>query len=157
MYAKFIVGLQIVVVISFFVSLVGMVVCGNSRALHLLFTGIAALDIFMAAALVVEYVVRSYLESRPKGLQKYQFSMFEMFAWTAVFAILLGCYKIMGNVVWFVGFIALAILAIVLETRRYNAAARLPKPAQHYPASLPSAPNDATAESESKPNENESA
>ncbi len=158
MYVKFIEILRKLVVITFFASILGMILAGflaHSGAWTGMFALIAAVDCLAAVPLVVEYVIRSYFEVRPKGVRKYQFSLLEMFAATTLVAVLLSCYQLFGNEVVPLGLLALVVVAFIFEARRRRSGATVRNPNRDL-AAPPSHPsNEATTDSKANQYEDE--
>jgi len=157
MYATFVDNLRKIVAVVFAICGLGWVVCEN---LHVnpwagIFMIITIACFFAAIGLVAEYLVRSFLEVRPKGLQKYQFSLLEMFAAVTLFGVLLSCYKILGDAVWPLGIVFLAIVACIIEARRRSSAADAQDPLADAPDPRSRPPNRTTSDAESTMRENE--
>jgi hypothetical protein len=158
MYARFIDYLRKLVVFTFFASVFGMFVAyevANSREWFTLFAVIAGVDCLAAVPLVIEYVIRSYFEARPNGVQKYQFSLLELFAATTLFAVLLSCYKLLGNTVWPLGLSALVVVAYIVEVHRRKSGATVQNPSRDLAAPPTHPSSEATTESKATQNEHE--
>jgi hypothetical protein len=73
--------------------------------------GIATLACLTAAlGLFVEYLIRSWVETRNNGTKPYQFTLAEMLVATAALALLLGFFRIFG-----VAMIAVLVLIIIVS------------------------------------------
>jgi len=99
MYAKFIDSARRIIAAVFALSALGMLLSAivKSPEWFEAFVVIAAASLVAVFGVVAELLVRSYLEARATGMQKYQFSLLEMLVVTTVFAALLSCYKIIGT------------------------------------------------------------
>ena len=80
MYAKIIDNLRKTVACLFAVAGLGMTVCANLR--YYWWADVLGVVVFACLiatlGLVIEYIVRSWLEVRPQGLSAYQFSLREL-------------------------------------------------------------------------------
>jgi hypothetical protein len=111
MYANRIDTARKIVAVLFGVSGVGFALCVNLRyELGAAILGALALGCLLATlGLIIEYLVRSWVETRKSQMAVYQFSLSGMMALTAGVAVLLAIYRVLGP-----GSIALFVVAIVI-------------------------------------------
>jgi hypothetical protein len=102
----------------------GMVVCAHfrfHRAGAALLFGMGAC-VAAAFGFCIEYLVRSWLETRRNGTKFCQFTLAELLGFTAVVAVLLSLYRVLG-----VGLVVVLVLGVILagcdvESRRRRSA-----------------------------------
>jgi membrane protein implicated in regulation of membrane protease activity len=152
MYAKFIDNLRKIVALIFGISGIGLIVCGNpsllwSPLLATTFEFIVLACLITAFGLFVEYLIRSFLEVRPKGLAKYQFSLGESLIGMTLFAVLLSCHKILGDAFWPLVIVFLLFVACAVEFYRRKSEVVAKKP--DHALAAPS--NDVAGETSNAP------
>jgi hypothetical protein len=150
MYAKFVDYLRKLVVFSFIASVAGMILAVIAQSSHRWWFSvlliIAIVDCLAAVPLVVEFVIQSYLEREvlPKGVGKYQFSLFELLSATTLCAVLLSCYVVFGNRIWPFVLLALVVVAYVFEARRRRSSGISPNAGRDAPTATTDPPAEIT-------------
>jgi hypothetical protein len=125
MYAKRIDTLRRIVAVTFAISLPGWVACVSLG----LEAGTIVLGVSTAASLVVafflflEYLIRSYVKARPKGLTGNQFTVAELLILVTLLAMSLSCYKVLGELFWPLALVLLIFVACTVEVIRRSLAA----------------------------------
>jgi len=120
MYEKRINTARIAVAVAMGVCGAGMVVCANLRRegwAVAFFFGVAGC-LIVTVGLAVEYLARSWLQHRGRGLAPYQFTLAGMFVATTAAAALLALFRVIGPIVVPLSIVAVVLVACLVEAAR---------------------------------------